>query len=164
MKVTSNAGPVIALPKISCLSVLKTMFSEILIPPVVYRELLGKSGTKWEEIESALNDFVRVMEPNHSDNATELAIANLEEGERQAIKLASYMRENVLLLIDDKAGREAASRLNISITGTIGILLMAKEKGWLADVIKLSDKPRNSGYWFSDELIEIAKKLANEDL
>ncbi|HHT9109158.1 MAG TPA: hypothetical protein ACFYD9_10975 [Candidatus Wunengus sp. YC64] len=47
------------------------------------------------------------MEPYHSDNATDL-----DEGERQDIKLASNMRENVLLLIDDKAGREAAGRLN----------------------------------------------------
>lgn len=39
MKVTSNTVPVIALAKINCLSILKTMFSEILIPPVVYREL-----------------------------------------------------------------------------------------------------------------------------
>ena len=48
MKVASNTGPIIALAKISCLSILKTMFSEILIPPVVYRELLGKSGGEWE--------------------------------------------------------------------------------------------------------------------
>jgi predicted nucleic acid-binding protein len=164
MQVTSNTGPIIALAKISCLSILKTMFSEILIPPVVYRELLGKSGTEWEEIESALNDFIKVMEPDHSDNATELAIANLDEGERQTIKLAANLRGNVLLLIDDKAGREAASRLNIPITGTIGILLLAKEKGRLTDVTLLIDKLRNSGYWFSDELIEIAKKLAKEDL
>ena len=163
MKVASNTGPIIALAKISCLSILKTMFSEILIPPVVYRELLGKLGTEWEEIESALNDFIKVVEPNPSDNATELAIADLDEGERQTIKLASNMRENVLLLIDDKAGREAANRLNIPITGTIGILLMAKKKGCLTDVIRLIDKLRNSGYWFSEELIEIAKKLAKED-
>ena len=40
---------------------------------------------------------------------------------------------------------------------------MAKKKGRLTDVIKLIDKLRNSGYWFSDELVEIAKKLAKED-
>lgn len=164
MKVISDTGPIIALAKINCLSILKTMFSEILIPPVVYRELFGKSGTEWEEIEPALNDFVKVMDSHQSDNATEFVIADLDEGERQAIKLASNMRENVLLLIDDKAGRESASRLNIPVTGTIGILLMAKEKGWLTNVTKLIDKLRNSGYWFSDELIEIAKKLAKEDL
>ena len=163
MKVASNTGPIIALAKIGFLSILKTMFSEILIPPVVYRELLGKLGTEWKEIELALNDFIKVMEPHYSDNATELAITDLDEGERQTIKLASNMRENVLLLIDDKSGREAAGRLNIPITGTIGILLMAKEKGWLTDVTMLIDKLRNSGYWFSDELVEIAKKLAKED-
>ncbi len=163
MQVASNTGPIIALAKISCRSILKNMFSEILIPPVVYRELLGKSGTEWEEIGSALNDFIKVMELNNPDNATEFAIADLDEGERQTIKLAANMRENVLLLIDDRAGREAASRLNIPITGTIGILLMAKEKGKLTDVMKLIGKLRDSGYWFSDELIEIAKKLAKED-
>lgn len=47
---------------------------------------------------------------------------------------AELSQKNVLLLIDDKAGRNAVSRLNIPVTGTIGILLMAKEKGWLTDV------------------------------
>ncbi len=42
MKVVSNTGPLIGLAKIGQLLLLKSMYTEVLIPPIVHRELLGK--------------------------------------------------------------------------------------------------------------------------
>jgi predicted nucleic acid-binding protein len=44
MKIVSDAGPLIGLAKINCLYILKTIASEVYIPPMVYRELLGKAS------------------------------------------------------------------------------------------------------------------------
>jgi predicted nucleic acid-binding protein len=44
MRIVSNTGPLIGLAKIDCLSILKQIASEVCIPPMVYRELLGKEG------------------------------------------------------------------------------------------------------------------------
>lgn len=41
MKIVSNTGPLIGLAKIDRLSILKDIASEIIIPPMVHRELLG---------------------------------------------------------------------------------------------------------------------------
>ncbi len=38
MKIISNTGPLIGLAKIDCLSILKMIASEVLIPPMVHRE------------------------------------------------------------------------------------------------------------------------------
>lgn len=51
-KAVSNTGPIIALAKIGHLVLMKQIFSEVSIPPIVYRELLGKFGNEWSEIEN----------------------------------------------------------------------------------------------------------------
>lgn len=162
MKIVSNTGPIIGLAKIDKLFLLKRIAEEVLIPPIVYRELLGKLGSESKRIDNALNEFLRVTDLKPLDSAIEITIAKLDEGERQAIGLASTFTGDVLLLLDDRAGREVAKKLNISTTGLIGILLLAKEKGMVANVKTLVDELREHGYWLSDKIVEVAKQLAGE--
>jgi uncharacterized protein len=103
MKIVSNTGPIIGLAKIGLLSLLKQLASEVVIPPTVRRELLGKIGPETEQIDKALNDFIKVADLKPLDPAVETAISSLDEGEREVIGLASTMSEDVLLLIDDHA-------------------------------------------------------------
>lgn len=162
MKIVSNTGPLIGLDKIDCLRILKNIASEVLIPPIVYRELLGKVGFESERIDAALNDFIRVTELRPLDPTITEMLIDLDEGERQAIGLVSIFSEDVLLLLDDRAGRLVAEKLNIPTTGLIGILLLAKEEGILKDIGSLIDELRNQGYWVSDGIANIAKHLAGE--
>ena len=67
-----------------------------------------------------------------------------------------------MLLLDDRAGRQVAKRLNIRTTGLVGLLLLAKEKGLVENVGSLIEELRNHGYWLSDEVIEVARRLAGE--
>lgn len=162
MKIVSNTGPLIGLAKIDCISILKDIASEVLIPPVVHRELLGKVGIESEKIDRALNEFIHVIDLKHLELATQEALLDLDEGERQAVGLASTFSEDILLLLDDRAGRSVAEKLNIPTTGLIGILLLAKEKGILGNIGPLIDELRSQGYWISDEVVDIAKDLAGE--
>ncbi len=66
------------------------------------------------------------------------------------------------MLIDDRAGRQAADNLNISKIGLVGILLLAKKKGLIDNVGTLLQELRTAGYWLSDEVITVARKLAEE--
>jgi hypothetical protein len=162
MKVVSNTGPLIGLAKIGQLFLLKTLFTEILIPPMVHRELFGKIGNESKQIDSALQDFIHITEPKSLDPAIEVALSGLDEGEKQAIGLATTIEEKVLLLLDDRAGREVAKELNIPTTGLIGILLLAKEKGLIKNIKSLIEEMRNCGYWLSDEVMNVAKRFADE--
>jgi predicted nucleic acid-binding protein len=58
-------------------------------------------------------------------------------GEDEAIALATELG-NAALLIDDRKGREAARARGIVTVGTLGILDLADEAGWLdfADALK----------------------------
>ena len=64
--------------------------------------------------------------------------------------------------MDDYAGRRAARRLQINVAGLVGLLLLAKEKGLMENVGSLIEELRKAGYWLSDEIAEVARKLAGE--
>ena len=68
----------------------------------------------------------------------------------------------MILLLDDRAGRRVTARMNISTTGLIGLLLVAKERGVIQSVGILIKELRENGYWLSDEIMKIAIKLAGE--
>ena len=162
MKIVSNTGPIIGLGKIGLLFLLKQLASEVIIPPTVRRELLGKIGPEMEQIDKALNEFLKVANLKPLDPAVEIAISSLDDGEREVIGLASTMSGDILLLIDDRAGREVAKGLNIAASGVVGILLLAREKGLLEKISPLLEELRDKGYWLSDEVLQVAKRLAGE--
>jgi uncharacterized protein len=162
MKIVSDTGPIIGLAKIGKIDLLKSIAEEVLIPPMVYRELFGRFGRESDQIDLALSDFIQIKSDLKSDLATERVLADLDEGEKQAISLAFTIGKDVLLLLDDRAGRQAAKKLNIPTTGLVGLLLLAKEKGIAKDIGFFIDELRDNGYWLSDEIVSIAKKLAGE--
>jgi predicted nucleic acid-binding protein len=162
MKIASNTGPIIGLAKIDLLFLLNQIASEVLIPPMVYRELMGKTGPETAQIDKALKEFLKVADLKPLDPAVEIAISILDEGEREVIGLASTTSGDILILMDDRAGREVAEKLNIPVSGLVGILLLAKEKGILEKIGPLLVELRDKGYWLSDDVVQTAQRLAKE--
>ena len=162
MKIVSDTGPIIGLAKIGKIILLKNIADEVIIPPMMYKELFGKTGPESNEIDQALNTFIMVKRDIDVEEATKIELAGLGEGEKQAIGLASQLDNDVILLLDDRAGRQVAARLNIFTTGLIGLLLVAKEKGLVESVGTHIKELRNNGYWLSDDIMKTAIKLASE--
>ena len=162
MRLVSNTGPIIGLAKIGRLDLLKSLAGEVLIPPFVHRELFGKTGTETTGLEKALDDFIRVAAVTTTEPSTKAVLNELDEGERQAIALASDLGTDVLLLMDDHAGRQAARKMGAPVTGLLGLMLLAKEKGLMNRVGSLIEELREAGYWLSDEIAKIAMELAGE--
>ena len=162
MKIVADTGPIIGLAKIGRVSLLKMLAKEVLVPPIVHKELYGKIGSESDQIDQALRDFVHVIELGSLELNLDEHFTNLGEGEKQSIILASTLKREVLLLIDDRAGRQAADSLNIPKTGLVGILLLAKKRGLIDNVVSLLHELRAAGYWLSDEVITVARNLAEE--
>jgi predicted nucleic acid-binding protein len=60
-----------------------------------------------------------------------------------------------LVLVDDAAARREAALLRIRITGTVGVLRLAAERGWI-DVPAVVAELRRSGLYLSESLIRSA--------
>jgi predicted nucleic acid-binding protein len=75
----------------------------------------------------------------------------LDEGEAEAIALALEM--DARLLIDERDGRQAASRVGVSRLGLLGVLVQAKREGHVTAVRPLLQSLReDAGFWISDSL------------
>jgi predicted nucleic acid-binding protein len=119
-------------------------------------------GPESTEIDSALDTFLRVIRPPVAAEGVRAAIAGLDDGEQEVIALAASMDGPVAILLDDHAARSAAKRLGLHVTGSVGILLLAKKRGLVAGVTPLLEEARSKGYWLSDRLVALAKDLAGE--
>ena len=148
--------------KVRKLSLLREVAGKVWIPPFVYRELYGKLDEDRKAIEQALSDFIEVHEPEPVAEGMEPYLMGLDAGEREVLELALAVGGDVVVLVDDHAAREVARSLALRLTGTIGLLCTAKEKGLFSGVVDLLAQMRRNGYWLSDEAIEVARQLSGE--
>lgn len=160
MTIVTNTGPLIILAKIDRLELLQRLFASVAIPPAVHRELMAKSGIEVRRLDAALKQYIEVVAEPDLIPAVKIVTDHLDAGEQQAIALA-YAR-NSMLVIDERLGRQAARQLGLTVTGSAGVLIDAKQRGYIPAVRPLLEAARRQGYWLSDELITIATKLAGE--
>ena len=82
-----------------------------------------------------------------------LLSAEVDRGEAAAITLARQLNSS-LLIVDDMAGRHLAKRLGLTITGTVGVVLAAAERGFIGDPFTLLEDLRTQGgLWLSDAFL-----------
>ena len=163
MIIVCNTGPLIALAKLDSLALLKELgFQRILIPSCVCKELVGKIGPESSAIESALDKFIEVARLDAAEQSVEAAASDLDEGEKEVILLGASMKNHMILLLDDQAGRRVARVLSIPVIGTAGLLLSAKKQGLIAAVLPLLISLREQGYWLSDALLAEVRRLSGE--
>lgn len=97
------------------------MFSKVIIPYAVDKEWLRPGGyfvPEWLEVMSV---------PAEAQDSAQNLFKKLDAGEAEAISLFSEIRADVLIL-DDLNGRRDANALGLSVIGTLGILVRAKQK------------------------------------
>lgn len=87
--------------------------------------------------------------------------SSLGPGESEAICLSKEVNADILIL-DDLNARRVAEKLEINITGTLGILLLAKEKKLIKSIEPLMEELIKGGFRVSDELYEDVLDLAGE--
>lgn len=160
MSIVSDTSPLVALAKVDALPLVQALYGEALIAPAVYRELLAKAGPETPRLQAALQSFIRVTTVPPAQASLTALISHLDEGEREAITLASAM--NLLLLVDEREARAVASILGMSFTGTVGVILQAKRVGLIPQVRALLEALKQSGYYLSDRLIQYALNTAGE--
>jgi predicted nucleic acid-binding protein len=155
-----NASPLIILGKVSEISLINKMCSDLVIPEGVAQELdqgpVNDQAKVWINGEGAC--FVRPL-----GEAYPLIMAwDLGKGETEVISWA-YLNHDYEAILDDRAARNCASSLGIRVRGTLGVILLAKKERILPGVRPLLDKLMESGFRIDPRLLRSVYQLANED-
>ena len=107
-----------------------------------------------------LPDWIEVQQTN-DPYRQQLLEMQIDKGEASAIALALEGEDNILILDDWKA-RKWAERLGLSVTGTLGVIIKARNTGLIASIKPYLYKIRDTNFRISEELEQIALKEANE--
>ncbi len=127
MIVVSDTSPLSYLVLIQHADVLPALFGRVLAPPAVIAEL-RHPGTPaavraWAETAPA---WLEVRAPASLDPTLQLG-----PGEVEAISLAREVKADAVL-IDERKALTAARKCGLFVTGTLGVLEIAAEKGLIA--------------------------------
>ncbi len=153
MIIVSNTSPLNNLAAIDQLDLLRELYSTIMIPEGVYQELMAVETPLHVSTQIQTTQWIKVEKVA---SLTQIALLQqqLDRGEAEAIALAIQLKAD-LLLIDEKQGRRVANNLNIPLTGILGILITAKQKGLIKDVKPLLEKLKNqAGFWIKPNLYQ----------
>lgn len=118
--IVSDTSCLILFNKIGELDLLKKLFGKLHITDTVLKEF-NQPVPDWIEVVQLKTDVHKGLS------------GYLDLGEATSIALASEHEES-LLIIDEIKGRKAAKELDIQITGSLGVLIAAKNKGHLEAV------------------------------
>ena len=158
MLIVSDTSPIIALAACDKLDLLDKLFDQVCIPQAVFNELNIIDKPKAREIIDWAKD--KVVHVKNTAIVTALSLS-LDPGEAEALSLYWETAAD-FLLIDEKRGRIIAHRNDIKTVGTIGILLSAKQRGFITLVKPLLDILMRSGFRISDILYEQILERAGE--
>ena len=157
--VVVNTTPIIALSLIGELDLLRILYGQALAPSSVEAEVRagGRGGIGRTELqEASWLRIVSLQEPSRAD-----LLADLDRGEAEVIALAQELSAD-LVIIDERLARRHARRLGLTLTGTLGVLLKAKQLGYVKFVAPLIDRMRRDGIRLSDEVVAEVLALAGE--
>jgi hypothetical protein len=108
-----------------------------------------------QRIEAALADGWLLTREAHP-----LDMRGLDLGERCAIGMALDL--DAALLVDDRAARRHAEALGLDVLGTLGVLVLAKRKGLVAEVKPVVQAMRQGGHFISLPALQAALQAAGE--
>jgi uncharacterized protein len=161
LKVVADSSPIISCARAGKLHLIKDVYSNIIIPPAVYREIIidgsGKPG--YRELKNSISVWVELKEPSDKSTVSILK-RRFGDGESEAIALAEEL--NLYLFIDEIKAMNEAKRRGINILSTLIMLLEAKKIGLISSVKSELDELIASGFRCSTELYEYVLMLSHE--
>lgn len=146
MIIVSDTSPLMNLAVVGHLQFLHQLYDTVIIPEVAAVQTLS-----WLDRQSVTSQAI-----------VDALQAELDIGEAEAIALAVEKQAN-LLLIDERRGRQVATRMGLTYIGLSGVLLEAKRKGFLPEVKPvLDDLLAKAGFWVSPQLYTRVLQAAGE--
>ena len=145
-KVYVDTSALILLTNINELSILKLVYDSVYITIPILEEF--KHKVPW---------WINLDEEKYINKH----LGILGKGEASLLSVAAANKD-VFLIIDDYKARKLATLYKINFTGTLGVLIIAKQLGYINKIKPLLDKINLTNFRLSSDLQEKALLLARE--
>ena len=158
MIVFCNTTPFIALSSINKLELLPKLFGQVHVVTEVIEECAAGGMISVPD----LRGIPWVVEIHPSQAITISILLELDKGEKYTLQMAKELKAD-RVIIDEKIGRDVAEYLGLEVTGTLGILLKAKQNGWIESFTESSNAMSDQGIHYNTTLIKKLAKVIGEN-
>lgn len=152
--IVTNTTPLIALAAATGeLEALRVLYSRVIVPFEVGQELQAAGAQA-----CGVAEFMQAtwLEKRPTPIAISSYLGNaLDQGEAAVIQTALNERID-RVCIDEVVGRRVARLSNLTLTGSIGVLIKARRQGYTVSIPKALQRMREQGIWLSDEVARFA--------
>ncbi|MDY6785304.1 MAG: DUF3368 domain-containing protein [Cyanobacteriota bacterium] len=138
MVIVSNTSPISNLVFIGEISLLQQIYLKVLIPPAVHSELTCLPILQPTIVSLLDADWLEIQTPTNLQ-LLHILKQTLDPGEAEAIALAIELSAN-RLLIDERLGRSIAASYGLQLRGLLGILIHAKQQGFIPVLKPILDR------------------------
>lgn len=155
-----NSSPVIALGRVGQVELITRLPQKAIIPQAVKEELLNapKGDPARTAVESGLFEIIETPPP-----PPEILAWDLGKGETAVLSYALSAPDWVAIL-DDDAARRCARSLSIRLTGTLSVVILAKQHGLIESAAQVLHALQNNEFRLDDAVIrEALSKTVGEN-
>jgi predicted nucleic acid-binding protein len=129
------------------------------VPPAVPQEL---ETSKLQGVDVPEVNSIEWIQIRPVASATIIpAVIDLGQGEAEVIALG-LENPGSLLVFDDRLAQRIADLYRLKYTGTLGVLVKAKQSGYLSTVAPVINMLRSKGMWLTDKIISDVLRLSGE--
>lgn len=159
--VIADAGPLIALARIEALHLLRHLFGRVCITTTVRDEILPAQTAFADAdllVRTLAEGWIDVVEVPQSHERPPVHLLNpgVDAGEASAIEAAMRWREagdDVLVVMDDRAGRLEAMRHGLALIGSAAVIGLAKAEGYIPAARPLLEQLVAAGYFIGPSIV-----------
>ena len=159
-RVIVNSTPIILLSNINQLELLKQLYETITIPQAVYDEVTAKPDSACQNLKNHFdwNKDEKIRNPIQK----KMYEAKLHDGEVEVMILAQEEPKADLVILDDNSAKKTAKFLELSVTGTLGVLVKAKQLNYIEKVKPLMDALIANGFFVTQNVYSMVLEQAGE--
>jgi predicted nucleic acid-binding protein len=159
-KVVINTSPLIVLFKSHLAYILPQLFTEIVVPEAVWHEIVEVNKTDLAARQLPQVSWVKRVNLTHISPV--ITAWGLDPGESEVLSFA-WFNSDYRTILDDAAARRVARTLNLPLIGTIGLIILAKQRSLIPSISDALQSLKDSGLWISEDLVKFALQQTGEE-
>jgi len=150
--VVADTSPINYLVQIDAIELLPKLFERIAVSAAVHEELMHRHTPDVVRAWAAQGELWLERKPNSDHGSLRAMPASLDAGERTTIELAELIDAD-LILMDDRDGVAFARAQGFAVTGTLGVLDLAAQRG-LIDLFEAFTRLRATTFYYRRGLLD----------